>query len=352
MKIESFRIASVIVIIIISFVVTRFYGGYFIESIENIAVANYIRGTRDIRSFTDSKNTETERKDIPNEFTISWPYVFWADSYKTDIILDDEIIMSYTVTRKQVSQRIYNLLPDHRYLYKVYACHNNRLFLIRIGNIRPTGAIRMIFVDGLYNVRDIGGWKTTDGKCVSYGKIFRGSEMNGSHDIHISTDGQFTLSHQLNITADLDFRTSEESLEIMESPIGKSVGYVRIPIKSYLEFVADPKEQLIEIMDVVTSNDIVYMHCWGGCDRTGTISWLLLGLLGVAEADLDKDYELSSFSVFGERTVDSDAFGYSEMVEYIKRYPGATLQEKIENYFLDNGVECEIIEKFKDKMLR
>ena len=39
--------------------------------------------------------------------------------------------------------------------------------------------IRIIKISGVNNVRDIGGWTTSDGKRVRYGLIIRGGELDG-----------------------------------------------------------------------------------------------------------------------------------------------------------------------------
>ena len=77
----------------------------------------------------------------------------------------------------------------------------------------------------------------------------------------------------------------------------------------------------------------VYMHCWGGADRTGTVAFILEGLCGVSEADLAIDYELTSFTMFGLRTrVNRGTANYADVIARIKSYPGATLQAKFEAY--------------------
>ena len=40
----------------------------------------------------------------------------------------------------------------------------------------------------------------------------------------------------------------------------------------------------------------VYYHCYGGADRTGTLGFLINGLLGVSYSDLVIDFELTSYS--------------------------------------------------------
>ena len=50
------------------------------------------------------------------------------------------------------------------------------------------------------------------------------------------------------------------------------------------------------------------LHCWGGIDRTGSFLYILGAALGMREADLGLDYEMSSFSIWGDRSRESDQF--------------------------------------------
>ena len=53
------------------------------------------------------------------------------------------------------------------------------------------------------------------------------------------------------------------------------------------------------------------------------------GLLGCSETDMAKDYELTSFSQYDERSRNSNE--YSTLISFIKQnYPGVTINEKIE----------------------
>ena len=97
----------------------------------------------------------------------------------------------------------------------------------------------------------------------------------------------------------------------------------------------------------------MYFHCQGGCDRTGTLSFLLLGLLGVSESDLAREYELSSFSALGAgRVRNSTVYGYSAMVTALKAYAGNTLEEKFADFATTGcGVSSDTISSFRSLML-
>ena len=49
------------------------------------------------------------------------------------------------------------------------------------------------------------------------------------------------------------------------------------------------------------NNYPIYFHCNAGADRTGTLAILIEALLGVSEEDITKDFELTTFSIYGAR---------------------------------------------------
>ena len=72
----------------------------------------------------------------------------------------------------------------------------------------------------------------------------------------------------------------------------------------------------------------IYLHCTHGCDRTGTICYLLEALLGVSRGDCLKDYGLSNLNIAYIQTVENG----------LKAYEGDTLKEQVESYLLSCGV--------------
>ena len=65
--------------------------------------------------------------------------------------------------------------------------------------------------------------------------------------------------------------------------------------------------KIFEIFSDISNYPIVY-HCHGGCDRGGTVAFLLGGTLGMNQDDLIRDYELSSLAIWGRRSRHSDEF--------------------------------------------
>ena len=260
---------------------------------------------------------------------------------------------------------VYNLTPGDLCGYQIFAEEyaiqtdegteyiNPRLVVSESFCIRSY-EMRGIRTESLHNVRDLGGWSTLDGRHVRYGLLYRGSAFDGGGERLVSDADTSLFLNRLGIRNELDLRWDTEIMLDGVSSLSESINYLRIPLKLYVDFVSSEEngEQLNQIFDMVNADGPVYFHCAIGCDRTGTVSFLLLGLLGVSESDINKEYELSSFSIYGPRTRDSAETYYKEMIEYIKQnFDGATLQEKIQNYLLQRGVSQEKIEAFKAKML-
>lgn len=187
---------------------------------------------------------------------------------------------------------VYNLIPGVVYHYEAL---NNAGAVLKSGFVRPVGQVRMI--NGFsYNVRDMGGWHA-DGGTIAYGKLYRGAQLEG-----ITNTGRNIFLNDLGITIDLDLRrTKSDGSERPSDVLNLGVnGYENIPV---LKFFDNGSGNTCDLYQMAIRNIInwlgegksVYLHCVGGADRTGSLSFLIEALLGVSESDLSKDYELTSF---------------------------------------------------------
>lgn len=203
---------------------------------------------------------------------------------------------------------------------------------------------RFIRIDGLTNVRDCGGRITTDGKRIKQGMLYRGSEMN-SH-VEITESGLRTMREQLKIKSVLDIRGTSEIVKDVYNG-----NYINIPVVPYSEWFTKP-EMSKAILEYLSdkSNYPIYFHCWGGADRTGTVAFLICALLGQSYEDLIDDYEITTLSIWGARSRNSENLCKS-FLEDFNKLEGNTASEKAENHFLSCGVDKATIEQFKSFML-
>ena len=245
---------------------------------------------------------------------------------------------------------VYNLRAGQRYFWKIVASTPKMKSVVNdfwTLDEAPT----MYRVEGLTNVRDLGGWKTLSGKHVKRGLVFRGSEMDTHH--HITDEGRRVMLEELGVHTDLDLR--EEAVGIIDrSPLGPSVRFELIPVKAYGEYLEPEQNSACrKVFDLLADETAypIYVHCWGGADRVGTVILLLNAMLGVDDESLLKDYELTSFAVWGERSRTSPLF---KTLSYaLDRYGSAnqTLSDKATNYLIAAGVSIEQQEKIRSFIL-
>jgi len=214
--------------------------------------------------------------------------------------------------RRNVSEksvRVYNLHIGTRYFWKVTARNSKGIisespvWSFRTSKLPP----RWVRVPGITNMRDMGGWILPGNRAIRQGLVYRSSEMN-SH-VNITEEGRRVLLDELKICTDLDFRGSRE----MPAPAldVSTVNWVNIPVSGYGGISEDSCKKAYRQAFQIFSNPSCYpivFHCWGGADRAGTFAFLLHALLGMRLKDNIYDYELTSLSIWGERTRNSADF--------------------------------------------
>lgn len=225
--------------------------------------------------------------------------------------------------------------------------------------IVPEGGVRMIYTPSVWNVRDLGGWSCTGGR-VKYGKIFRGGNFGS-----ISAADKATIVDWLGVATDIDLRNNGETGGITVSPLGGSVEYFHQSLDFYANAVntsaasARTVAVLKKVMACVAANKPCYFHCMSGSDRTGTIAYLLLSLLGVSQSDKDKDYELTAFSdeADGKRFRNTNynatnGNGWYPLIKYFRdTYTGENDNEKVVAWAVANGITAAEINAFRAAMI-
>lgn len=307
------------------------------------------------------------RADIPVPYVVKWNHN--EDAMRTTLAVDDTkpigTLNRFTMRTYDVTgldrYPIYNLIPNKTYYYKVtHILADGSIVEAKSGSFTTSSeTIRLIYIDGTQNVRDLGGWTGLDGATVKYGKIFRGAAFSDSSfpELILTGKGRRALG-DLDVQAELNLGAADT-----ETSIAANCTYTKIGYSNYAAAITGEtyrghfKTALEWIVECLTASKPIYMHCQGGCDRTGTLSFQLLGLLGVSESDLAKEYELSSFSDIGfgrlrTTTKAVDVYDYVGMVEALKAYSGSTITDKFYDFATTGcGISADTIEAFRNLML-
>ena len=219
--------------------------------------------------------------------------------------------------------------------------------------------MRFLTVDGAANIRDVGGWETLDGKKVAYGKLYRGGMLNGHNGgPKLTEDGIYTMSQRLGIRMELDLRSVSDSSGQNANYFNPELPYEMISLGQYDHILSSgsAKSALKRIFELLAdeSNYPIYYHCNAGADRTGTLTFLINGLLGVSYEDLTRDFEVTSFSVCGKRWRGAGTGGdFAEddlvmmddpAVNYVAW--GKLHKEILDNYGDEDRVLSKAIERF------
>ena len=174
---------------------------------------------------------------------------------------------------------------------------------------------RWLNVPGAYNVRDLGGYRTADGKTTRWRAFLRADSL---HNLSESTKNGLI---EYGVRTVIDLRRTRETVDTPNAladmddiqyfhlnMIGDTnpPGYIAPPpdewttpelTSNIYRVLLDQRQDVISETLVTLANSkghtAVY-HCAAGTDRTGIISALLLGLAGVPADTIVDDYALSA----------------------------------------------------------
>lgn len=181
-----------------------------------------------------------------------------------------------------------------------------------------------IYLEGAYNFRDIGGYKTKNGKYVKKGLLYRSDELSKltAHDV--------AILEKLGIKTIIDYRAERERINNEDVPIkGSTVIYLDPKADVAALASSDNKDILDKKKSIISSEQAYFLmynqnkefvmsetsktsyrkllkillniencpliqHCRGGKDRTGYGVALILLLLGVDKETVIRDYLLTN----------------------------------------------------------
>ena len=370
---------------------TALYNGETVDIVGD-AVEEYLSAEGD-KAQIDALLKNQRSDDWVKEVTLSWKqngsafYTVYLSENQTFEDATVEKVFGYTPMLD-----LYNLLPGTTYYWKVKGTYSGDESAVGTFTTEES-KVRTIYVDGVSNARDLGGYETTTGK-VNYGLLYRGGKLNGTTSGEaITEEGKSEMLDSLKIKTEIDLRSTGDDGGQTENAIGGSVNYIKIPLGQYANildyetwysldkseksgnFDANNKNAIKQIFELLAdkNNYPIYFHCNAGADRTGTLALLINGLLGVDEQSLIKDYELTTISRYGKRlrsslTEDNKAFtetgvmqndggNYVAMGLFIDSLKsaytdGGDINEAIYNYLIEYiGLSNDTLDKIKSIML-
>lgn len=332
-----------------------------VVNIENQAVRSYLADEtyyydNDYNtSVIQSYNTLTYG-DRPQGKTVSWvPTVEPEDIADIIITLSNNPDYSDAITRHAkrsdaTSSFLCNMIPGLTYYYKVDEVQTTGTVTeVASGSFVTEGQVRMVYADGVRNMRDMGGWPTVFGVPIMYGKLYRSAKLDD-----VSENGKIELVDNVGIMAEVDLRANSPN---SSSPLGSNVNFAVIAGGQYMYGLETRPERQVNslrwIIARLREGKSVNFHCEQGCDRAGTLAFLIEGLLGVTEVDLCRDYELSTLS--GNKRVRSystSTSGFADMLPDILSYGNdVDLAQCFYNYWIAKGMTPGELDEFRYLML-
>lgn len=174
---------------------------------------------------------------------------------------------------------------------------------------------RLVHLSGTYNVRDLGGYATADGRRVRWGRVYRGGAL------YAATSSDILALTGRGLRVICDFRSGPErvsapnawaaghGIEMWGLAAEDLVGDSRHLLEGALASVEQTRALMIRVYEhtpfdqapnyaatfgrIARGQLPLLFHCSAGKDRSGVAAALLLAALGVPRVDIFADYLLS-----------------------------------------------------------
>jgi len=203
-----------------------------------------------------------------------------------------------------------------------------------------------VLIDGAFNFRDAGGARTTSGRAVATGWLYR------SGNLDMVTPGGWVALHRLGVRRVVDLRLDRELTKPPLAAPGPTTTTLRAPVwggddggdgvlerlartggvtssealqayandkvSGYLRIIEHEPRAIGVAVEALAGagTDAAVLHCAAGKDRTGIVVALLLLSLGVPQEQVRRDYLSSRCGISPARIArysgELDALGVAE----------------------------------------
>ena len=175
---------------------------------------------------------------------------------------------------------------------------------------------RRLMLDGAVNCRDLGGYRTCDGRRLRFGRVYRSDQFADLSDADVQQIAALGLRTVCDLRAPSE-REQKPNRVWPQSPQPQVLGFMpyrgdeliadtregRITAQQieervreiYRRFVIDHTATYSQLLHLIADAESLPLlfHCTSGRDRTGFATAILVMALGVPQATIVQDYRLS-----------------------------------------------------------
>lgn len=236
---------------------------------------------------------------------------------------------------------------------------------------------RLIPLNNVANLRDVGGYPTADGRKVRSGRLLRSASLHLLDPAGQEELVSRGLRHVVDLRHDHELENAPNvfngSGEVNYQNVSLFAGLApeRVPLgaiptlaEMYVEILDHSQDLIVRAVEPFSTGETTLVHCTAGKDRTGIIVALLLDLVGVDRDTIVHDYALTN--VYLEPLRDSfrefarqnglDMEHYEHMISCHPDYIRTFLDHLHDTYggahayLLQAGMSSEQLERIREQL--